>query len=96
MLKVCERCPYRISLSYEDLVQTCGKCREVKKADMVDSAEEKPKIYFGGKRWNGGKQSKVDKKLVKALYDEGKTQRQIADLLNVTQPTISNILKERY
>ena len=46
MLKVCENCIDRQQLSYEDLIAVCGRCREVKKADLVDHADKKDLYNF--------------------------------------------------
>lgn len=92
MLKVCENCTYRQELSYEDLIPVCGKCREVKKADLVEHAS--PKDPFKNKRWTKGRQSKLDYNAVKKLRDEKKTLQQIADIFGVSHSTILNLLRK--
>ena len=94
MLKVCEHCTKRLNLNYEALKQTCGACRECTKADMVPHAQ-KPN-YFGGKRWTGGKVSKISAQqveVIKHLISEGYTQARVGEIYGVSQSRISIILK---
>ena len=95
MLRCCEECVDRKTLSYEDLVPVCGKCKLAKKADMVEHAEKYDP--FGKNRWTGGTTSKIteeQRKSILKLYNNGSTQQQIAEIFGYSQGTISNVIRK--